>query len=290
MKKLVAELRKNKEKVDLLVCFSGGRTSAFMARNLQLFYSDVFNLTYVFINTSAEDPRTLEFVNECDVRWGLGIKWIESKVHKGVRKSSTYTLTDFKSAKRNYELFYDMCEKYGVPNASYPHCTRELKIRPLKSFMKDTNLSGALRAIGIRSDEIDRMSASFEKDNIVYPLISLTPTTKIDVLNCWAKQDFNLEIPEHRGNCVTCWKKSDRKIKTLALETPSDFDHFAKIEQLYGSLKVGDNYKNRVFFRKQRSANEMVNSAKEDFEIFKDEYFKHAPNIGHECDGGCGAF
>lgn len=57
-------------KPTLMVSFSGGRTSAYMARDLQLNYSDKYNLVFVFMNTGQEHEETLKFVNECDVRWG----------------------------------------------------------------------------------------------------------------------------------------------------------------------------------------------------------------------------
>lgn len=59
-----------------LISFSGGRTSAYMLhwileRGLQ---PDVHVL---FCNTGKEDDRTLDFVNECETRFNVPIRWLE---------------------------------------------------------------------------------------------------------------------------------------------------------------------------------------------------------------------
>ena len=60
-------------------------------------------------------------------------------------------------------------------------------------------------AIGIRADESHRKSKVAEENNFIYPLIDWD-IDKEDVLSWWEDQDFDLEIPEHMGNCVWCWK------------------------------------------------------------------------------------
>ena len=72
-------------------------------------------------------------------------------------------------------------------------------------------------------DEIDRMAADAEDNNIIYPLISIRPTTKPEIVDWWNSMPFKLELPEHKGNCVTCWKKSQRKLLTLAKHEPELF-------------------------------------------------------------------
>lgn len=56
---------------NLLVSFSGGETSAYLAKWLLDNKSKEYNMIFVFANTGDEEERTLEFVNECSVRWGL---------------------------------------------------------------------------------------------------------------------------------------------------------------------------------------------------------------------------
>ena len=220
------------DKETLIASFSGGETSAYMARWLQLNKSDEFNLVFVFMNTGAEHSKTLDFVNKCDKEWGLNMVWIEAVVHHGKRKSCTHKVVSYETASETYGPFYETVKKYGIPNRSYPHCNRAMKLEPFESWMKE-NHPGAYRAIGIRVDEIDRMSVKADKMKIKYPLIGMNPTTKEEVKIWWSKQPFNLGLPEHLGNCVTCWKKSDRKLKTIAMEDVTHFAHMQAMELAY---------------------------------------------------------
>lgn len=70
-----------------LVCFSGGRTSAFMSKMIK--ESGIADCVYVFANTGQERNETLDFVNQCDQRFGLGVVWVEAVVNDG-RVASTH--------------------------------------------------------------------------------------------------------------------------------------------------------------------------------------------------------
>ena len=83
-----------------------------------------------------------------------------------------------------------MIKEYGIPNRDYPHCNRELKLNPFKSLMNEMGLRKAKTAIGLRVDEIDRMSIHAEKDNLVYPLIKFSPTKKEQIIFWWKEQSF----------------------------------------------------------------------------------------------------
>ena len=74
---------------------------------------------------------------------------------------------------------------------------------------------------------------------------------------------FDLEIPEHLGNCVTCWKKSLRKLKTIAKNTPEEFDFFDRMEKTHANAGAGD--QSRVFFRNYMSAQDIIASSKNAF-------------------------
>lgn len=55
-------MKKNK---NLLISFSGGRTSAFMSLFIKEYYKD-YNKLFVFANTGKEKEETLTFVDECE--------------------------------------------------------------------------------------------------------------------------------------------------------------------------------------------------------------------------------
>ena len=52
----------------------------------------------------------------------------------------------------------------------------------------------------------DPDAKSADLNNFIYPLIDWD-IEKEDILSWWEDQPFDLEIPEHLGNCVWCWKK-----------------------------------------------------------------------------------
>lgn len=76
-----------------VINFSGGRTSAYMAK--RLIDEGLEDYIVTFQNTGKEMPQTLEFVNECDKRWGLNILWLE------YRKPASFAVVDYETASRN---------------------------------------------------------------------------------------------------------------------------------------------------------------------------------------------
>ena len=270
----------------LMVSFSGGRTSAYMAMWLLLNMSDKYRLVFVFMNTGQEHPKTLEFVNECDKRWGLNLVWLEADVRPEKDVGTDYRIVDFQTAHQGPDLFMAMCRKYSIPNAGFPHCNRELKLAPFKKYRKKFYPESEV-AIGIRVDEIDRMIVQAEKERIVYPLIKWHPTTKDQILRWWDEQDFNLQIPEHHGNCLTCWKKSDRKLFTNYREHPDWFDCFLSIENDQ-QVKAAKQEKNSaIFFRDHRTTADIIEEANRSYLEFKDPYFKHIEDKANGCSDHC---
>lgn len=265
--------------------FSGGRTSAYMCKILLEQYPRD-HLAFVFMNTGAEDPETLEFVNFCDIHFGLNLVWLEAVVHHGKRVGCTHRQVDFYSADRDGRTFKEVCKKYGIPNKSYPHCNRELKLNPFNSWMRE-RAPDSERSIGIRVDEIDRMSVNAERDRIIYPLVK-AGVNKADVMGFWSRMPFDLEVPEHRGNCVTCWKKSDRKLKTLAHESPEDFDLFKEIELDCGNCGAENN--SGKFFRGHKSCNDIIAASSDEFKLFSDPNFKNSSSVSNGCDEQCDLF
>lgn len=60
-----------------VVSFSGGRTSAYLLRQVLDANDDLDDLIVTFANTGKEHPATLDFVNECSQRWQVPIVWLE---------------------------------------------------------------------------------------------------------------------------------------------------------------------------------------------------------------------
>lgn len=260
----------------LLVSFSGGRTSALMGKRVQenLFDSDV-DVQFVFANTGLEREETLEFVRDCDKHFGFNTTWIEAVVNPETGKGTSFRVVSFESASRHGQPFEQVIRKYGIPNVSFPHCSRELKKKAIRSYARV--LYGGepyYTAIGIRADEFDRASSDCKKEKIVYPLISLG-VQKLDVSLFWESQSFKLRLKDYEGNCSGCWKKSFKKLCTLALERPQDFDFFRDMEEKYGEYRPANQPRRPLparFFRGNRTV--------EDIEVMS-----QAPNFTKAEDG-----
>lgn len=282
-------------KETLFVSTSGGRTSGFMSIWCEENLSDQFNLIHVFANTGLEDPKTLEFVDRCDREYNLNTVWVEAVVNPEKNKGTTHKIVDFETASRNGEPMEAVFSKYGLSNHDWPHCTREAKIAPIESYMRSLGFKrGHQRAIGIRVDEIDRMSFTrMEKGEVIYPLIKINPTNKAQIRHWWAAQNFDLEVPEHRGNCVGCWKKSDRKLYTACQETPGVFEWLSEMEGKYENVSPMEGETRRMF-RRYRTAKDIIASSNQPFIPFVD----HMPelqltldidpmDIEDDCSAGC---
>lgn len=222
----------------LFVSFSGGETSALMTHLLTTKWADRYDeRAILFANTGQENEETLEFVRRCDEHWGWGVVWVEAVVHHGERKASTHRVVDFLSASRKGEPFESYIQKFGIPNQKFKDCTRELKRRPLESYIKRELgwVTGTYdTAIGIRADELSRRSAVAEQRRLVYPLLDWEPTTKPGVNTFWRDQPFRLRLAGYQGNCKWCWKKSFRKLMTVMDDDASIFDFPERMERLYG--------------------------------------------------------
>jgi hypothetical protein len=258
----------------VMVCsFSGGRTSAYMAKWLIDNKSNEFDLKFVFANTGLEHEKTLDFINRCDNEWRLNLDWIEAVTHKELGKGQTYKVVDFNAASRSGEPYKLLASIEGIPCPTRPICTDRLKSAILIKYRNQFGKK-ARSAIGIRIDEIDRMNPNFDKQRIIYPLISMRPTTKSEILDWWRQQPFDLEIEEHLGNCVTCWKKSDRKLLTIAKNHPESFEVYREIEKKHSSIlskKDGSiEGVDKKIFRNKRSVNDIFEASKGGFVEFKE--------------------
>ena len=279
----------------MFVSFSGGRTSGYLCYYLIENKSDEYDFIFVFANTGLEHEKTLEFVDKCDKHFGLNLVWVEAVVNPEKGKGVTHEIVNFETASRRGEPMERVIEKYGIPNTDYPHCTRETKMSPMFSYKRSIGFpTKHPMAIGIRADEIDRMSPTAKDNGLVYPLCTMTQRTEADVRHWWAKQPFDLDLPTYMGNCITCWKKSDRKLKTIARHNPEYFDFMDRMEREHPRAgHTGESYQDRVFFRKKRTAQDILLASKTPFAEFVDqmpplqEGMFDDQDIEEDCGSGC---
>jgi hypothetical protein len=238
----------------VLISFSGGKTSGLMSAILNDYFADREKV-FVFANTGKEREETLHFVNECDKRWGLSVVWVEADIQPyGV--GTKHKIVTYGTASRNGEPFEAMLEKFGIPNMAFPHCSRELKLRPIHSLVRSMGWTDYETAIGIRADEQHRIGNT---PGFIYPLVEYGIDKRI-VNEWWGRQPFTLNLQEHEGNCDFCWKKSEKKLVRQINERPDAFSWWEEMEATYStrthgqrSSKIDPTY----FYRQNISAPEL---------------------------------
>lgn len=272
-----------RKKKKLLVSFSGGETSAFMAQWLKRLKSHEYDMIFVFANTGQENEETLEFVQKCDDYFELGVHWIEAVFSKD--QGTRHKIVDFKTASRNGEPFEQGIIKHGIPNRNNKWCSRDLKLRAIQSFVKREvgwEIGSYYTAIGIRNDEIDRVSESRKENKIIYPLVTDQPMSKPKINFWWRNQPFRLELKGYQGNCKWCWKKSHNKLMTIAIESPEYFDFPREMEAKYGEY-IPEHKKEHLaekgveidlpitFFREKWSVKDIFRNSKKPFKKQHDD-------------------
>ena len=226
-----------------LISFSGGETSAFMLWWLLQNKSDEYDFTVVFANTGRENGQSLQFVKRCGEHFNCEIVWLEAVIHPQYNKGTTHRIVTFETATRNQDWklrnntpFEEMVKKYGLANISARFSTRELKERPIHSYMKSLGFKKWQYEtfIGIRVDEFDRMSSKKSQYKLRYPLVSWKPFTKQHVNFWWMQMPFRLELQGWEGNCITCYKKNLDKLIQIMIDDSWKFEFDEYLETKYG--------------------------------------------------------
>lgn len=150
----------------IVVSFSGGRTSAYMA-SLLLKQHDRKNLMFVFANTGKENPETLDFINECDKRWGLNVVWLEAKVLNYDKSIDNQIVCEYKNGKLTPVKYED----YTILN----HIYKTHKFHHSKGFLLlgDGLVRSNRQRLGTTYDIVNYDTASrngqpFEAVNLKY--------------------------------------------------------------------------------------------------------------------------
>ena len=192
------------------VSVSGGLTSAYLARQVQLANEGNPSIIYVFANTGLEHELTYDFLTEMQRTWRLPLVALEYSPEPPYYKF----FTDFSKLSGRGEPFEAMTikERY-YPSANVRICTSRLKVRTIHKYIAGECEKHYREVIGFRADEAHRARADG-----IYPLID-TGVTKPDILAWWDKQPFTLRLPQAGknrdtllGNCQLCFLKGRRKL------------------------------------------------------------------------------
>ncbi len=252
------------------ISFSGGRSSAVMTKMILDRFRDTAEIVVTFANTGCEHEATLEFVRDCDTEWKFNTVWIEAVIG-GEGVGPRANVVTFETASRDGKPFEAAIAKHGIFNPAMPNCTGRLKVEPMWAYLRD-HLGWSRRefitAVGIRADETDRCNPKWREQCLWYPLVEWG-IGKQQVNAMMKNATFDLRLPgDHYGNCVWCWKKTDRKLLTVAKHNPEFFEFPKRMEHKYGHIqptrtKSGTRYaeESRTFFRKNRSTVDLLDLA-----------------------------
>lgn len=209
-----------------VVSFSGGRTSAYLCKlMIELFGRD--SVTFIYMDTGAEHPKTYDFIRKVNSEFELNLVCLRTQFNPELGEANSYDIVDIDSIGPDYKPWIDMLSKYGTPyNPGGAFCTDRMKLVPFTKYCNDRfGRKNYTTWLGIRTDEPKRLKP---KDGYRF-LAEISEFEKIDILDWWDNQQFNLEIPEHLGNCVFCIKKGINKVALAAKDEPLLADAFKSV-------------------------------------------------------------
>lgn len=222
-----------------IISFSGGRSSAMMLRIMQQNGLIDEHTFVVFANTGKEHEATLDFVNECSVRWGVPVYWVEY-----IAVKPFYQVVDYARASRDGKPFEAILKyrKYKyLPNQQQRLCTQDMKVKTINRFVKhELKYKQHLTYLGIRADEPKRIAK--QREHTEMPLVQFG-VTKADVKRFWTQQGFDLQIPDGFGNCDLCFMKGRAytgKLVNLIRQQPERADWWIEMEKRTGAQFIKD--------------------------------------------------
>jgi hypothetical protein len=282
---------------NIICATSAGLTSVMMAIKMKEWYPKC-NIVNVFLNPSKEDIKSILFMEECDKYYNLNLVWLEAIINKEKGIGTGYVVRSVDTLHLNGEIFENGIEKYGIPSRVNKWCNRELKLVPLEKYGNALfGVDNWSLAIGLRTDEIDRISDNYLTNNTFYPPFE-NGVDSILRNKFWKDQPIKLKIKAYQGNCEFCFEKSKRKRMTIAVENPDKLIWWNNMEKKYSlkQIKGKDQYNNMVlnggayFGRMNESIEKIIEDAKKPFRKATDEYiyendlFDFEDNCGNSCN------
>lgn len=222
------------------ISFSGGRSSAYMLYRIIEAHGGKLpaGIAVCFANTGKEDPATLDFVRDCGKEWGVHITWIEMVVRASKRSPNAlrFKVVNHRRAARNGEPFQNyIAARRMLPSLIRRSCTQDLKVLPMKKYLKRRFPAGWTTALDIRADERARLARMRDKADAIFPMADAS-IRAADVVQFWQGNSFDLRLPHisgkaMRGNCDLCFLKGRQQLKVLIRENPKAADWWIKAEE-----------------------------------------------------------
>jgi hypothetical protein len=290
------KLKNNK---NIFCSVSAGYSSVMMAIMLPKWYPN-HNIVYAMANTSKEREESLEFMHKCDVHYNLNMIWLEAEFHaKGI--GVTPRIVEYKDLKRKGEVFEEGIKKLGIPSKVNKWCNRDMKLEILRKHANTIfGKNNYSVAVGIRADEIDRITKDYKENNIFYPLIDHKISSR-DRNKFWKEQPISITIPAFKGNCDLCFAKSNRKLITIIKEEPDKAFWWDSMIKKYGKIEIEGkpSYNDLLrennlmtFYREYRTIDDLVKMSQKPFYKSTDEYIYQNDlfDAEDECGSGCSVF
>lgn len=141
----------------------------------------------------------------------------------------------------------------GVSNesASSVFCKAIHLARSLNSDICYTLLQSQFGTMPFIAEGCQERIAFIMQSNLRY-LAEMSTFDKQDVLDWWEEQPFDLDLEEHKGNCVFCIKKSLQKVALAAKDEPGMADEFWKV------LAENDKKPDKVMYRSNSTLQEVI--------------------------------
>ncbi|MDY3516113.1 phosphoadenosine phosphosulfate reductase [Riemerella anatipestifer] len=250
---------------NLIITVSGGRSSAMMARHIQVSekYKD-YNKLFVFCNTGMEHPKTIEFLKNIEKYWDIPLTKIEGVYSLEMGVGVGYKIVGWNALNMTAKPFENAIAHKnkgafnGMPNLEAPFCSEMLKTLPAKKFADDIfGVNSYLKAVGFRKEDMPkRISwAEIKTDRTrIFPLLTdfQFPIGQMELNKFWDSQPFKLEIHNKFGNCELCWKKSETNLIDVIRNGTRFIDWYRKMEGKYGNTS----------FRGHKSIDDLVELSK----------------------------
>jgi len=187
-----------------------------------------------FANTGKEDEATLRFVQDCSEHWNVPITWLEYR-------AEGYAVVDYATASRNGEPFEALIEKKQyLPNTFARFCTSELKIIPMKKYLKSLGHEDIVTFVGIRADEPRRVAKMKTNDDVKETPLATANVTIAEILSFWKYKTFNLQTITVNGNsllsnCDLCFLKKTNHLMGLIQDKPGRAVWWVNMEKKIGA-------------------------------------------------------
>lgn len=231
---------------------SGGRTSGLMA------FLVPQDTILTFQNTGEEHEKTLEFLCRLEddlQRPIVRLEWRPPPRRGDPPRLATFEVMTHQTLSRRGEPFRELLETLKAyraakdppepptaPWAKRRLCTAHLKIRTKHRYVLSMGWDVYADFIGYRFDEQDRVTRARRISRRAidqrFPLFDMR-ITKSDVLAFWKTKSYDLEIPEHLGNCKGCFMKDERDLATALIDPATDSAFYIDIEREFGPMRRG---------------------------------------------------